>query len=155
MATYTTKIAHVHLKVRDLQQSIEFYTKYFDLKVVVQIGNQYVFLSGSDFHHELALQAVGLSASAPNPRGVGLYHIAFEVPDRESFAKAYEALTQAGVDVGVVDHLISWAMYFDDPDGNGLEIYWDTRAEPHGKQLWHGQNIRLTEEQIFAVIESI
>ena len=152
--SYKTKIAHAHLKVRDLQQSIEFYTKYFDLKVIEQVGNQYVFLSGGDFHHEIALQAVGMTAAQPNPRSVGLYHIAFEVPDRESFAKAYEALTQDGIDVGIVDHLISWAMYFDDPDGNGLEIYWDTRQEPNGKQLWYGQNVRLTEEQIFGITET-
>jgi len=40
-----------------------------------------------------------------------------------------------------VDHLISWAMYFDDPDGNGLEIYWDTREEPGGQKLWRGHNV--------------
>jgi catechol 2,3-dioxygenase len=149
---YRTKIGHAHLKVRNLEQAIAFYTRFFDLNLIERVGNHYAFLSGGEFHHEIALQAVAPNAPANLPHGVGLYHIAFEVPDQKSFALAYKTLTEAGVSVGAVNHLISWAMYFDDPDGNGLEIYWDTRQESWGQPLWHGQNIPLSATEILQII---
>jgi catechol 2,3-dioxygenase len=147
-----TKIGHAHLKVRDLDRAIEFYTRFCGLKLVERVGDQYAFLTGGSFHHEIALQNVGLHAPQPLPHGTGLYHVAFEVPDRRSFVLAYKALTKAGVSVATVDHLISWAMYFDDPDGNGLEIYWDTREEPGGQKLWRGHNVPLPEEKILTAL---
>lgn len=149
---YPTKIGHAHLKVRDLSRAIAFYTRFFDLKVTEQVADQYVFLTGGSFHHEIALQNVGAQAPGPYSYGTGLYHIAFEVPDRQSLALAYQALTQADVTVATVDHLISWAIYFEDPDGNGLEIYWDTRGEPCGQQLWRGRNVPLSEAKILAAL---
>ncbi len=104
-------------------------------------------------HHEIALQQVGAGAPAPPPYGVGLYHVAFAVPDRRTFALAYRALTEAGLPVATVDHRISWAMYFDDPDGNGLEIYWDARQEPGAEWLWRGENLPLPPQTILAVLE--
>ncbi len=150
---YKTRIGHAHLKVRDLDRAIEFYTRFFDLKVAERVGDHYAFLSGGAFHHELALQNAGPNAPAQNPYGTGLYHVAFEVPDRRSLALAYRALTEAGVRVAPVDHLISWAIYFDDPDGNGLEIYWDTRKEPGGAKLWQGRNAPLPPEKLLAGLE--
>jgi catechol 2,3-dioxygenase len=150
---YETKIGHAHLKVRDLDTAIAFYTRFFKLHLVEKVGEQYAFLTGGDFHHEIALQRLGPDAPHPDANGTGLYHVAFEVPDAKSFAQAYKALLDAGVKVGAVDHQISWAMYFDDPDGNGLEIYWDTRNEPGGKTLWHGENLRLRDEKIFAALD--
>ena len=89
ISSYQTKIGHAHLKVRDLDRSIEFYTHFFDLKLVERVGDQYAFLTGGEFHHEIALQNVGPGAPQPQPHGTGLYHVAFEVPDRRSFALAY------------------------------------------------------------------
>jgi catechol 2,3-dioxygenase len=152
--TYQTKIGHAHLKVRDLDRSIAFYTRFLGLHETERLGNAYAFLTGGAFHHEIALQNVGAAAPQPPARGTGLYHVAFEVPDKRSFAEAYRALTRAGVSVAAVDHFISWAMYFDDPDGNGLEIYWDTRTEPNGRQLWRGENAPLEEATILAALES-
>lgn len=150
--SYKTTIGHAHIKVRNLERSIKFYTRFFSLQLVEQVGNHYAFLSDSHFHHEIALQQVSNNAPQPPPQATGLYHLAFEVPDRRSFALAYQALTEAGVRVAPVDHLISWAIYFDDPDGNGLEIYWDTRSQPHGEKLWRGRNIPLPPEKILAAL---
>ena len=119
---YKTKIGHAHLKVRDLQRSIDFYTRFFGLDVTEVVGNHYAFLTGGAYHHEIALQNVGFQAPQPPARGTGLYHVAFEVPDKRSFALAYQALHEAGIPVFAVDHYISWAMYFDDPDGIHLEL---------------------------------
>ena len=61
---------------------------------------------------------------------------------------------EAGVAVAAVNHFISWAIYFDDPDGNGLEIYWDTRHEPGGAALWHGANAPLSAATILATLDA-
>ena len=150
--TYKTKIGHAHLKVRDLQRSIDFYTRFLGLDVTEVVGNQYAFLTAGTYHHEIALQNVVPDAPRPPARGIGLYHVAFEVPDKHSFALAFKALDEEGIPVLAVDHYISWAMYFDDPDGNGLEIYWDTRTKPGGRQLWYGDNAPLDIEIILAAL---
>ncbi len=149
---YTTRIGHVHLKVRDLDRAVAFYTRFLNLRETERVGEQYAFLTGGTLHHEVALQYVGSAAPTPPARSTGLYHTAFEVPSVRAFAEAYLALTQEGVPVGTVDHRISWAMYFDDPDGNGLEIYWDTRDEPGGMDLWLGSNRPLSAETILRAL---
>jgi len=153
MERYKTKISHAHLKVRDLDRAIEFYRRFFNLEVIERVGGHYAFLSGGDSHHEIALQAVGPNAPAPEAHATGLYHVAFEVPDQRSFALAYRALTGEGISVSPVDHLISWALYFNDPDGNGLEIFWDTRNEPWGQKIWRGRTIGLAQERILSVLK--
>lgn len=150
---YKTIVSHVHLKVGDLDRAVDFYTRFFHLRVVERVGDHYAFLTGSSVHHEIALQNVGPRAPQSDPLGTGLYHVAFEVPDKRSLAQAYQALTEAGIDVAPVDHLISWAIYFNDPDGNGLEIFWDTRNEPGGATLWHGRNLPLSEETLLAALK--
>src|SRR5579864_7263057 len=150
---HSTRIGHAHLKVRNLASSVDFYTHFLGMHVTEQVSNRYVFLTGGNLHHEIALQHVGAMAPTPPAESTGLYHIAFEVPDKRSFALAYRALTDAGIVVATVDHYISWAMYFDDPDGNGLEIYWDTRQEPGGRQLWAGDNAPLDEANILAALD--
>ena len=152
MPAYHTMIGHAHLKVRDLARSLEFYTRFFDLKVTEEIPGAFAFLSGGSLHHELALQEVGAAAPTPHPHGVGLYHIAFEVSDKRSFAQAYNTITKAGFPAAAVDHGISWAMYFSDPDGNGLEIYWDTRREPEGKRDWGGRSLPLGAVRILEAL---
>ena len=150
---YQTKIGHAHLKVRDLDRAVAFYTRFLGLHEVERVGNHYVFLSSGSMHHEIALQKVGPNAPQPSPYGTGLYHIAFEVPSRQALAEAYFALQAADVEIGPVDHLISWAIYFNDPDGNGLEIYCDTRRDPGGAEIWRGRNVALTEDQLRAALE--
>lgn len=149
---YKTRIGHAHLKVRDLDRAIDFYTRLLKLGLVERVGDHYAFLSGGSFHHEIALQNVGPDAPQPPPHATGLYHVAFEVPDKLSFARALRSLLEAGLHVATVDHLISWAMYFDDPDGNGLEIYCDTRSEPNGRKLWQGINEPLDRDEILVLL---
>jgi catechol 2,3-dioxygenase len=149
---YQTRIGHAHLKVRDLDRTVAFYTRFLGLRLVERVGDHYAFLSGGALHHEIALQNVGPTAPQPAPHGTGLYHVAFEVPTRRALALAYQALTGAGLRVSPVDHLISWAIYFDDPDGNGLEIYCDTRTDPDGAALWRGQNRLLPPTRLLAAL---
>jgi len=145
---YKPQLGHVHLKVRDLHRAIDFYTRFLDLEVTENVAGQFAFLSGNSMHHEIALQQVGIDAPRPQPSSTGLYHVAFEVADKESFTTVYRNLTEAEIPVYSVDHLISWALYFKDPDGNGLEIYVDTRRETDGRELWHGESLPLEMERI-------
>lgn len=148
MATYRASLGHAHLKVRDLDRAVAFYTRYLKLALTERAGGQFAFLSAGAAHHEIALQALGSGAPPPPRFAVGLYHLAFEVPDHESFAAAYHELEAGGVPVAAVDHGISWAMYFADPDGNGLEIYWDTRRVGRRAESWDGQSEPLASERI-------
>ena len=132
------KIGHVHLKVRNLEQSIAFYRRYLGMQVTEQVGNTMAFLSSGSMHHEVALQEVGAGAVTPGRFDVGLYHAAFEVADAAELAQVRQKLTQGGVHVSPVDHRISRALYFTDPDGNGLEVYLDTREAEQGAKLWRG-----------------
>jgi len=132
------KLGHVHLKVRDLQRSVDFYRRHLGLQITEQVGGAFAFLSAGAMHHELALQEVGPQAAAPGRGDVGLYHVAFEVADRQELGQVYRGLRQQGIPVHAVDHRISWALYCTDPDGNGLEIYWDTRRTAHGAGQWQG-----------------
>jgi catechol 2,3-dioxygenase len=152
---FRAKIGHGHIKVRDLNRAIAFYTQFLNLKVTEIVGGSYAFLTSGELHHDLALQAVGPNAADQHPYGIGLFHIAFEVPDAHSLAQAYKALTDGGIAVATVDHLISWAIYFDDPDGNGLEIYWDTRKEPNGTDLWYGRNEPLPREKLLDALNEV
>lgn len=143
-----TRIGHVHLKVRDLDRSVDFYRTVLGLQVTERVGPGFAFLSGGDAHHELALQEVGEGAESPPRRSVGLYHTAWEVADREAFADARDALAEAGVAAQAVDHGISWALYFRDPDGQGVEIYLDRRDAPGGTEGWSGRTRPLPDRAL-------
>jgi catechol 2,3-dioxygenase len=140
-----TALGHVHLKVRDVDRAVAFYRDVLGLDVTERTGN-YAFLSYGDRHHDVALQGVGADADGPG-RGVGLYHAAFEVPDADALRATHRRLRERGVAVSPVDHGISKALYFDDPDGNGLEVYLDTRDE-RDREEWRGENSRFDPESL-------
>jgi catechol 2,3-dioxygenase len=146
------KLGHVHIKVQDLDQSIRFYSDLFNLEVTERMG-KFAFLTGNHMHHQLALQAMGENADAPAAGTTGLFHTAFEVEDKHSFAQKYQQLLEMDIRPNPVDHLISWSLYFDDPDGNGLEIYVDIRETDEGKKTWEGRNMPLPEEKILKELE--
>lgn len=146
-------LGHVHLKVRSLTRAVSFYKGLFGLEVSENVGNQYAFLTFGDSHHDLALQEVGAEALTPPRYATGLFHVAFEVPDKRSFAESYQRLREAGVPIAITDHRISWAMYFSDPDGNGLEVYCDTRHEADGDEVWSGQDRPLQRSTLERLLE--
>lgn len=140
--TRPTMVGHVHLKVRDVERAVDFYTSVLGLAVEEHHG-RFAFLSFGERHHDVALQEVGADADSDGPqrRSVGLYHAAFEVERPDALAAIYDRLLERGVQVSPVDHGISKALYFSDPDGNGLELYLDTRAENETYE-WDGTNER-------------
>ena len=122
-----TRIGHVHLRVSDLDRSVAFYRDVIGLEVQQLYGDQAAFLSAGGYHHHIGLNTWESRGGAPAPKGhPGLYHTAFLYPDRAALARAVHRVTEAGVEItGAADHGVSQAVYFDDPDGNGIEMYWD------------------------------
>lgn len=139
VTTRPTHLGHVHLKVSDLTRALTFYTEVLGLDVEERYAG-FVFLTFGHHHHDVALQELGADASGPG-QGVGLYHAAFEVETATALASVFERLEARGISATPVDHRISKALYFDDPDGNGIEVYLDTRTET-GHERWNGTNQR-------------
>jgi len=128
-------IGHVHLKVADLDRALDFYCGVLGFELQQRIGDDAAFVSAGGYHHHIGLNTWH-SKGAPRPpaRSTGLFHVAIRYPDRRSLADALRRLTQAGVPLGgASDHGVSEAIYLDDPDGNGIELYRDRPREewPH------------------------
>lgn len=121
------QIGHVHLKVSDLGRSIEFYTSAFGLTVMQRYGDSAAFLSWGGYHHHLGLNTWNSKGQAPAPKTApGLYHFAVLYPDRKSLGIAVKRALDFNVPIeGASDHGVSEAVYFLDPDGNGIELYRD------------------------------
>jgi catechol 2,3-dioxygenase len=131
MENYTvpsqTRIGHVHLKVANIQRSLDFYCGLLGFQLMATYGDQAAFISAGGYHHHIGLNTWH-SKNAPraNPNGVGLYHTAIVYPTRKDLATIYVRLHDARYPfTGASDHGVSEALYLDDPDGNGVELYWD------------------------------
>jgi catechol 2,3-dioxygenase len=121
----------VHLKVADLDRSLAFYRDVLDFELTQRFGAQAAFLSAGGYHHHLGLNTwESRGGSAPPPGSTGLYHVAIVYPTRALLADALRRLQKARVPIeGASDHGVSEAIYLRDPDGNGVELYWDRPRE--------------------------
>ena len=128
-------IGHVHLKVADLNRAIAFYSGVLGFEVTQRMAGSAVFLSAGGYHHHIGLNTWESRNGGPPPPGTtGLYHFAIRYPDRAALGRALRRIQEAGVPLeGASDHGVSEALYLRDPDGNGVELYWDRpRSEwPH------------------------
>jgi len=124
-------IGHVHLKVSDIQRALDFYSGVLGFEEQVRYGDQAVFLSAGGYHHHIGLNTWESLGASPPPSGhTGLYHAAIRYPSRAALADALRRLVEANVRLdGASDHGVSEALYLRDPDGNGLELYWDRPRE--------------------------
>jgi catechol 2,3-dioxygenase len=122
-----TDIGHVHLKVADLERAIGFYHGVLGFDVTMRYGPQAAFLSAGGYHHHIGLNTWESAGGAPAPPGTtGLYHHAIRYPTRRDLAAALKRVMDAGWPLrGSSNHGVSEAIYLDDPDGNGVELYWD------------------------------
>ena len=125
------RIGHVHLKVADLDRSLAFYRDLLGFQVTTAYGDQAVFISAGGYHHHIGLNTWYSKGLPPaRARSVGLFHTAILYPTRKDLAVIFERLRQAKVPLtGASDHGVSEALYLDDPDGNGVELYWDKPKE--------------------------
>lgn len=131
-----TRIGHVHLKVSNIKRSLDFYSGLLGFEIVTTYGDQAVFISAGGYHHHIGLNTWH-SKDAPPAKieGVGLYHTAIVYPTRKDLATIYERLRAANYPItGASDHGVSEALYLNDPDGNGVELYWDRPKEAWPKK---------------------
>jgi catechol 2,3-dioxygenase len=122
-----TRIGHVHLKVSDLKRSLDFYCGLLGFELMQMYGDQAAFISAGGYHHHIGLNT-WYSKNAPpaDVHSVGLFHTAILFPTRKDLAAIFDRLRQAHYPLtGASDHGVSEALYLDDPDGNGVELYWD------------------------------
>lgn len=126
-----TRIGHVHLKVADLDRALEFYSGLLGFEVTMMYGDQAAFVSAGGYHHHIGLNTWYSKDAPPASReGVGLYHTAIVYPTRRDLALIYDRLHKAKYQLrGASDHGVSEALYLNDPDGNGVELYWDRPRE--------------------------
>jgi catechol 2,3-dioxygenase len=125
------RIGHVHLKVADLDRALAFYRDVLGFQLTQRFGRQAAFLSAGGYHHHLGLNTWESAGGPPPPSGTtGLYHLAIRYPTRAELADAARRLAQADIPLeGAADHGVSEAIYLRDPDGNGVELYWDKPEE--------------------------
>jgi catechol 2,3-dioxygenase len=126
-----TRIGHVHLKVADLDRSLAFYRDLLGFEVTTMYGTQAAFISAGGYHHHIGLNT-WYSKDAPpaEQEGVGLFHTAILYPTRKDLALIFDRLRKARYPfTGASDHGVSEALYLNDPDGNGVELYWDRPKE--------------------------
>jgi catechol 2,3-dioxygenase len=124
-------IGHVHLKVADLERAVRFYRDVLGFDEMVRYGDAAAFLSAGGYHHHIGLNTWESKGGSPPPPGsTGLFHVAVRYPSRQALAKALKRVVEAGVPLtGASDHGISEAIYLQDPDQNGIELYRDRSPE--------------------------
>lgn len=133
--TYTVPagvdIGHTHLKVSDIDRALVFYHDVLGFDITQRYGSQAAFVSAGGYHHHIGLNTWESRGGAPPPRGhTGLYHVAIRYPTQRDLAIAVKRVISAGIPLqGSADHGVSEAIYLSDPDGNGIELYWDRPQE--------------------------
>ncbi len=126
-----TRIGHIHLKVSNLQKSLEFYCDVLGFEITTMYGEEAAFISAGGYHHHIGLNT-WYSKNFPlaHEKGVGLFHTAILYPTRKDLATIYDRILKADYPfTGFADHGVSEALYLNDPDNNGVELYWDRPKE--------------------------
>jgi catechol 2,3-dioxygenase len=142
-------IGHVHLKVADLDRALDFYCGVLGFELQQRIGDEAAFVSAGGYHHHIGLNTWHSKGAPPPPaRSTGLFHVAILYPDRRSLADALRRLSEAGVPLsGASDHGVSEALYLNDPDGNGIELYRDRPREEWPRSVG-GEEIAMVTEPL-------
>jgi len=124
-------IGHVHLKVADIDRSLDFYAGVLGFELMARMGEQAAFISAGGYHHHIGLNTWESKGGTPPPSGTtGLFHVAIRYPTRAALAEAVRRVLEAGVRLdGASDHGVSEALYLRDPDSNGIELYRDRPRE--------------------------
>lgn len=122
-----TRIGHVHLKVADLRRSLDFYCGLLGFELTMMYGDQAAFISAGGYHHHIGLNTwFSKDGNPPSEQNTGLFHTAIVYPERRDLAEILRRLQENDYPLtGAADHGVSEALYLDDPDKNGVELYWD------------------------------
>ena len=144
----TTRIGHIHLKVADLDRALTFYKDLLGFEITQRYGTQAVFLSAGGYHHHIGLNTWYSKNALPAPQhNAGLFHTAILYPTRKDLAVVLQRLIDAQYPItGASDHGVSEALYMDDPDGNGVELYWDKPTDVWPKDA--DGNLQMVTERL-------
>ena len=143
-----TRIGHTHLKVSDIERALEFYRDLLGFQVMQYYGNDAVFVSAGGYHHHIGLNTWYSKNAPPAPvRSAGLFHVAILYHTRKDLAVIFKRLLEAKYPLtGASDHGVSEALYLNDPDQNGIELYWD---RPRDQWPFDAQgNLQMVTEQL-------
>ena len=126
-----TRIGHIHLKVSDIGRAKAFYCDLLGFEIITTYGDDALFISAGGYHHHIGLNTWHSKNASPAPvNSPGLYHTAILYPTRKDLAVALKRLLALSYPLtGASDHGVSEAIYLNDPDGNGVELYWDRPKE--------------------------
>ncbi len=147
-----TRIGHVHLKVSNLQRSLEFYCDVLGFEITTRYGTEAAFISAGGYHHHIGLNT-WYSKNFPlaHEKGVGLFHTAILYPTRKDLATIYDRLLKANYPLtGAADHGVSQALYLNDPDNNGVELYWD---RPKDQWQYHPDGTVVMFSHVFDLVD--
>jgi catechol 2,3-dioxygenase len=138
-------IGHVHLKVADLERALDFYCGVLGFELMQRFGAEAAFISAGGYHHHIGLNTwESRGGHPPAPGTTGLFHTAIRYPTRAVLADALRRLVEARVPLsGASDHGVSEALYLDDPDGNGVELYWDRPREEWPPPTKEGDKVEM------------
>ncbi|HEY0433768.1 MAG TPA: VOC family protein [Chitinophagaceae bacterium] len=143
-----TRIGHVHLKVANIDRALTFYRDLLGFEVMQYYGDSAVFVSAGGYHHHIGLNTwYSRNGSPPPPQSTGLFHTAILFPAKKDLAIAVKRLIDGKYPLtGASDHGVSLAIYLDDPDGNGVELYWDRPKEEWPKD--ENGNLQMVTEHL-------
>ena len=120
-------LGHVGIKVRDQQRAEAFYNGLLGIPIAARYPQMSMTFFTLGNHHDFAVVAVGDDAEDPPAKSAGLLHVAFKIGDSiDELREARVKLEDAGLKVKAYDHIVSKSLYFNDPDGNGIEFYVDS-----------------------------
>jgi len=132
MACRPVALDHVNIFVRNAERSYRWYTDVLGLHTQDLFNHagtdrlRAAFLACDPDHaHDIALFEVGEDAPLAEKRQVGLNHVAWRMATLDDLSEMYQRLQDKGVPITVSDHTVSIGVYFADPDGNGLEVYYE------------------------------
>ena len=126
--SYTPQgLGHLVMRVRDLERSVDFYTRVMGLTIMEKTASGTVFMSANtEKSHELAIRAIGMDAGGPDHSIVGQAHMAWQMETFEDLQELYDRMVANNVRVQRMgDHGVSMGVYLLDPDDNEIEIYYE------------------------------
>lgn len=139
----TTYVSNVTIKVADLKRSLDFYQQVIGFQILTESHDRAQLTADGKTALLTLQQPKGVTRK--EPRTAGLYHFAILLPTRKDLASIVPHLVNQGVQLGSADHLVSEALYFSDPDGNGIEIYRDRLPE---EWTWHNDSVAMSVDPL-------
>jgi catechol 2,3-dioxygenase len=140
-----THVSQVTIKVENIKRSLNYYQEVIGFSILDQSPNRARLTA--DGHSTLLTIEQPENVTRKQPRTTGLYHFAILLPERADLGRILNHFAQLNIPLGSSDHLVSEALYLNDPDGNGIEVYWD---KPASTWRWNGDQVEMAVDPIDA-----